>query len=290
MTLLSSNPASGDAADWPGRRKCCRLCYFTGAGLENELLYCSALFDVHWLAGASYRHDRLDWLGIEYVHEGALAARAEDREYRVLPGEIFLARPGTAGELRPGPEGFAVKTSLLLHGPLLKEYLRLGGLDRVEHLSGIDRPRFELLLDRMRRLGGAPVPEVRRENGALAYRLLDFLRHFAPESAVPEPLAKVAAYLERHWNSIPSRRELAKVAGCSPTHLNRIFVRFYGEPPGRYAARLRLRRAAELLLAKPGLSIKEVAAEAGYGDALNFSTAFRRFFGRSPRQFRRSHP
>lgn len=290
MTLINSNSADGDTADLPGRRKCCRLCYFSGAGLENELLFCSALFDVHWLARASYRHDRLDWLGIEYVHQGSLAARADEREYRVLPGEIFLAHPGTAGELRPGPEGFAVKTSLLLHGPLLKELLHLGGLDRVEHLSGIDRPRFELLLDRMRRLGGAPALEIRRENGVLAYQLLDFLRHPAPESAAPEPLAKVAAYLERHWNAVPSRRELAKLAGCSPTHLNRTFARFFGEPPGRYAARLRLRHAAELLLTKPGLSIKEVAAEAGYGDALNFSTAFKRLFGRSPREFRRSHP
>ncbi len=289
MLSLSSTPAA-DAADRPGRRKSCRLCYFNQAGLEHELLYCSALFDVHWLALAEYRHDRLDWLGIEYVREGALAARAEEREYRVLPGEIFLAQPGVAGEIRPGPEGFAIKTSLLLHGPLLKEYLRLGGLDRVERLSGIDRPRFELLLTQLRQLSHAPVAAIRRENGVLAYQLLDFLRHSAPEPAVPEGVAKVTAYLEHHWNVIASRRELAKLAGCSPTHLNRTFRRFFGEPPGSYANRLRLRRAAELLLAKPGLSIKEVAAEAGYGDALNFSTAFRRLFGRSPREFRRSHP
>lgn len=44
------------------------------------------------------------------------------------------------------------------------------------------------------------------------------------------------------------------------------------------------------MLEDPGLRIVEVAAELGYSDSSNFTRAFRRWNGVSPREFRRSHP
>ena len=49
---------------------------------------------------------------------------------------------------------------------------------------------------------------------------------------------------------------------------------------------LRMRLAANLLLNNPDLSIKEIAAQVGYDNALTFSAEFKRDHGESPRNFR----
>ena len=57
--------------------------------------------------------------------------------------------------------------------------------------------------------------------------------------------------------------------------------------PGKYIHTLRMTAAAELLLDHPELSIKEISARIGYSNALNFSTAFRKFFNVSPQLYRK---
>ena len=47
-----------------------------------------------------------------------------------------------------------------------------------------------------------------------------------------------------------------------------------------------MRLAANLLLNNPDLSIKEIAAQVGYDNALTFSAEFKRDHGESPRNFR----
>jgi len=44
------------------------------------------------------------------------------------------------------------------------------------------------------------------------------------------------------------------------------------------------------MLEKPSLTVEAVSAALGFSDAANFSRAFKRWFGASPRRFRREHP
>lgn len=66
-----------------------RLFFFPTLENTGELLYCSCLFEVHWLRMADYRRKNLNTLGVEYVKEGSLHAVQNGREYRVGTGEIF---------------------------------------------------------------------------------------------------------------------------------------------------------------------------------------------------------
>ena len=50
---------------------------------------------------------------------------------------------------------------------------------------------------------------------------------------------------------------------------------------------MRMEQAAKLLCVLPLLSIKEIADRTGYSNSMNFSTAFRRWYGMSPRQYRK---
>jgi AraC family transcriptional regulator len=77
---------------------------------------------------------------------------------------------------------------------------------------------------------------------------------------------------------------LAEIARLSPYHFLRTFRALTGTTPHQHLLRMRLRRAAMLLKKKPG-SILNVALDCGFGDASNFSRAFRSEFGMSPRAY-----
>jgi AraC family transcriptional regulator len=96
----------------------------------------------------------------------------------------------------------------------------------------------------------------------------------------------VCDYIEENLHQDISLAELAAIARLSPHHFCRAFKVTTGEPPYRYQIRRRVEQA-KALLAKPTLSIGDVAAAVGYGSQSRFSALFRQLTGHSPRDYRR---
>jgi AraC family transcriptional regulator len=82
-------------------------------------------------------------------------------------------------------------------------------------------------------------------------------------------------------------RELAALARLSATHFARAFKRSFGVPPHRWQMERRIARAKTLLIGGDG-DITAVALATGFGYPGNFSTAFRRATGVTPRDYRRA--
>jgi AraC family transcriptional regulator len=78
---------------------------------------------------------------------------------------------------------------------------------------------------------------------------------------------------------------LARVAGVSPFQFHRTFSAVVGETPKRFAARLRVERAACALVTASDPLI-EIALNCGFKNPETFSRAFRRAYGMSPREYR----
>jgi AraC family transcriptional regulator len=96
----------------------------------------------------------------------------------------------------------------------------------------------------------------------------------------------VCDYIEANLHQDISLTELAAIARLSPYHFCRAFKETVGEPPHRYQMSRRIEQA-KTLLAKPSLSVSDVAATVGYGSLSRFSALFRQLTGHSPRDFRR---
>jgi AraC family transcriptional regulator len=92
--------------------------------------------------------------------------------------------------------------------------------------------------------------------------------------------------LHEHTPNASSLSELAASVGVHPAHLARSFRRVYGVTVGEYARELRLEWAAAQL-ATPGVSLAQVAADAGFADQSHFTRAFRRHTGITPGRYRR---
>lgn len=112
-----------------------------------------------------------------------------------------------------------------------------------------------------------------------------------PEHSLPvDPSPREIQCLRRARNTIQqnlstplSVNQIAKVAGISASGLQRLFHRFEGVSVMEFTRRQRLQKALEALRTQ-ALSVQEAGALAGYGNAANFATAFKKYFGFSPRE------
>ena len=90
-----------------------------------------------------------------------------------------------------------------------------------------------------------------------------------------------------HFDHVGAARELSARYGCSRNQLINVFRSNLHETPYRLLSGLRMRKARELLLSRDDLSIKEISVRAGYSNALNFSTEFKKRFKLAPGEYRR---
>jgi AraC-like DNA-binding protein len=94
-------------------------------------------------------------------------------------------------------------------------------------------------------------------------------------------------HIRKHLDTPIEVAELSSVAALTPRQFVQRFQAARGLTPRAYIAQHRMQRAAHLLETTV-LSITEVALEVGL-TASHFSRSFARYFGMSPRAFRRHH-
>ncbi|MEV8372816.1 AraC family transcriptional regulator [Kribbella sp. NPDC056861] len=241
-------------------------------------------------------------------HEVCLAYSGEGRfncgpaEYDVAAGDVFLARPGDVHEIessRAAPLGIA------FWGFTFRPVVGVAGTGWWSGLTRSDGPVLS------RELGGLPgvvaalageAAEPRSGYGEAVSALgaalvLDTARAFAlPSDLSVEPVARdrgpvVVEAMQRHLLDNLARpvtvREVAAAVHLSERHAERLFRQAVGASMMATLRWLRLELAAQLLL-EPSRSITQIAHACGYSDVRPFSTAFKRHYGRTPGEFRRT--
>jgi AraC-like DNA-binding protein len=144
--------------------------------------------------------------------------------------------------------------------------------------------------------------QLAREGSApllLASRTLELVHEAlqALDVAEPEPaptvlgvrehrrMARLKALLDSGGDGCRTLAEIAREVGLSASALQRQFRQAYGSSIDEYRREQRLERAWAAL-EQTGCNVSEVAHAAGYTSAANFSTAFKRRFGISPKLVR----
>ena len=94
-------------------------------------------------------------------------------------------------------------------------------------------------------------------------------------------------YISEHYCSGVTLDDIAASAGISKSLCNSVFKRYVGESPITYLMRFRARKVAEYLRGKQ-LPLSEIAALTGFNGVSYMSETFKRFFGVSPREYKKS--
>jgi len=97
---------------------------------------------------------------------------------------------------------------------------------------------------------------------------------------------RVMDYIEVNLGETHTLEDLASVANFSRFHFHRIFTAMTGETPFQFLTRLRVEKAAALLVNNRRMTIGEVAFQCGFSGLALFSRTFRQFFGVSPTAWR----
>ncbi|MRS02377.1 AraC family transcriptional regulator [bacterium] len=97
---------------------------------------------------------------------------------------------------------------------------------------------------------------------------------------------KTFDYIDSHLDSPITLEELAAVASFSKYHFNRIFHSIVHETPFRFIQRVRIEKAAMLILTNRKMTISEIAIKCGFPDISVFSRNFKSYFGVSATQYR----
>jgi AraC family transcriptional regulator len=97
---------------------------------------------------------------------------------------------------------------------------------------------------------------------------------------------RVAEFIEEHLAEEISLAVLAELVHLSIYHFARAFKQSFGAPPHRYHMARRMDRARSLLQ-RPALSVTQIGAQIGFRETSSFTTAFRKFTGLTPTEYRR---
>ncbi|TCQ98028.1 AraC-like DNA-binding protein [Neorhizobium sp. JUb45] len=100
-------------------------------------------------------------------------------------------------------------------------------------------------------------------------------------------LRRVVATIDGRLADPPSLSELAGEVGLSRRQFFRAFKQSTGKTPHTYVLDQRLDRAADLLRTST-LSATDIAFESGFGSSSHFTATFKKAFGSSPLEFRRT--
>lgn len=131
-----------------------------------------------------------------------------------------------------------------------------------------------------------PVPNPGERGGFMG--LVSISRDLATPSEqedIAQSLNRVVTYVRTNLTSTIKVADLAEVAHCSPSQLERRVRKTFGVSASNYVLRARVDHAAHLLT-ETNLPLAEVAVQAGFYDQADFTHRFARLTNETPAHFR----
>ncbi len=226
-----------------------------------------------------------------YITRGRVVWEVEKQPYELKPGSLMLVTPGVPHRGYSLTQRFTLASfhveATLPGGRDVFDMLQLPRLQQLPAGCALDRYLRGAIADWSARPGDEARTLMRGWS-----RLVVFESFFHAAQAgtlrqtTGDPvLAEVMEKLNQSWQDPPSLPELARWAGYSAQHLNRVFRKVIGITPLQYAARIRMEKAAALLASRQ-LTVKGVGERLGIDDPYYFSRLFRQHYGVSPSQYR----
>lgn len=105
---------------------------------------------------------------------------------------------------------------------------------------------------------------------------------------VPDAIDNAITYINEYYTNKLSNDELAKLCGLSKYHFIRKFTQKTGKTPQKYHTDLLLSKSVTMLI-DTNLKITDIAESLGFEDSLYFSRIFKKTYGMSPKEYRKTH-
>lgn len=94
-------------------------------------------------------------------------------------------------------------------------------------------------------------------------------------------------FIHKNYGNTVSLADIARTAGIGERECLRCFQKTIQMSPVQYLLKYRIMRGAKLLKEDPARSIADIAASCGFDSPSNFAKLFKRFYKRTPREYRK---
>ncbi|NLF41056.1 AraC family transcriptional regulator [bacterium] len=247
-----------------------------------------------WLRGHSVERHRSDSFAVEFVTEGRGELRVRQRRYELQPGDVFILHPSEHHRYCSTSVEVFRKMFAMVHWTTQanRDALSTLGLMALSHVrpSRARVARIREVFENLCAMTQTDDAGTHERASALTYNLLllvsESVAHEKDGAELPLPVSRALRWALRGETPNPSVSQLARAAGCSVEHLNRLFNRHLGTRTHEWLTRRKLCTAVEWLLYS-GMKIHEISSKLGYEDSCCFSRAFHRYTGLAPSECRR---
>lgn len=279
-------------------------------------------FDVIEQRDSSFANRHVDFLSLYIVQRGRGTHVIDGFRYGVSRGDVYAMGLGMTHHFEDGddlvldtlhfsPGVFDTTTRDALmqtrgfQSLFVEEPYRRAGLAEANpgarwlHLTPDAYAEVAIQIAELRREWASGTPSgVLLTRGLFVRLLVHLARRYAqgeeaetraslPSSEAHEAtVAAAVRYLDAHFHEPLRIEQVAASVFLSPDRFTEVFVRVMGRTPRDYLRYIRLERA-KLLLQTTGLSVSEVGAQSGWGEAAYFTRAFRAATGTTPSRYRK---
>ncbi|MFA5687928.1 MAG: AraC family transcriptional regulator [Kiritimatiellales bacterium] len=231
---------------------------------------------------------RFKFCSLEFVSAGKGILTLHKKTWPLRPGAIYFYGSHTPHCIETDSSAPMIKHFVDFSGSGLTALVKRTGLYKTPiYTTNILRVRtlFNMLLK-------TGVTESRHRD-ELCVLLLKQLLLYADETAMPQQEAFSQArqtfqqcrlYIEQNFQTLTGIEQIATACHIDKAYLCRLFKRYADETPLQFLTRLKMNRAAALLL-RPEVLIKQVAEKSGYSDPCHFSRVFKRIYDIPPETF-----
>ncbi|MBP1966687.1 AraC family transcriptional regulator [Paenibacillus aceris] len=238
---------------------------------------------------------RIECYSLHFVVEGQLLLQYEDREAILHRGDICCFFPDESYTYRIyEPEKTLKLIWIAFQGPQAAPLLESLGLTQFNPIlrgrcSREVWTKLYALLDYISdqpdgvQAIGFSLDLQEKLYAIFAVLMKEGKTHSDAEGSVPDIpwLKRSLDFMQLHYMEGISIKEVAEAAGVHRSYFSDIFKKMIGLAPNRYLYRLRMEKAAALILLGDR-NITEVAYTVGYPSLYSFSRAYRNYYGYSP--------
>lgn len=230
---------------------------------------------------------------VKYTIRGRGVLTINSRQVSLRPGILTGFEPGTAHHYRADPAEPMEHIFVTFVGNMSPALFEKSRLSEHHYLEVPEQKEMLAILNKILQLG-LHKPEYSQEIciNYLQILMLEFTcslpRLNARSSISMSTYQQCKRYIDLNFSDIRSPHEVAMECGIDVRYMASLFKKHCHIPPGQYIMRLKLNKAANLLLTTD-LRIKEIGYQIGFDNPYHFSKNFKRFHGRSPQNYRSEH-
>ena len=248
-----------------------------------ENFYFSKVIDRRYNESTPHYHPHLE---IYFMKEGKCRYFIDERSYEVETGDVIFIKKGIIHHTN-----YLGLTHSRLLLNLTEDYVPSFLLERIENMHYLYRSReisrnIEEIFDKIEYEYTHPDEFTKHALKCLTAEMFFLiLRHpgnHEDATTGNDLIDGIVKYIKQNYTSDIKLTSMAKMKAVSPEHLSRTFKSCTGFGFNEYVTLLRLRKAEDMLVNEPQMTISEIAYECGFNDGNYFSYKFKKMYGISP--------